>query len=148
MSKNKLIILLSAVFLIIAVVFIVFENESIFPSALVAFFLVLTFLGDNSKNANNTGKASQWAIVIFSIIVIALNIITPVILPVITSGWDFSNFDMELTTSLGTKNPQIIKDHFIQVTINDMRELCYSTCILLATNLILLLAFRNRKKNS
>lgn len=149
MSKNTLIKLIFAtVFLCITIIFIIFGNEMIFPSALVAFLLVLTLIGDSGTHSDIKGKSSQWAVIVFSILVSVLNILVPVFLPIVASGLDFSNNSFELTTSVGTTNPQILRDHFIQVTINDMHEMCYATCLLLIINLVFLVIFNKRQKES
>lgn len=151
MKKNTIYKLITAAILLIATVFFaVLENEAVFPSALVGFFLVLTLIGAKDINKTETGKAAQNAIVIFSILVIVLNIFVTIFLPIVSTSSDLSGYSVELTTSIGTTDTKEITNHFVAVTINDMHELCYSTSILLLINNVFLIIYRIkpfRKKN-
>lgn len=147
LKRNGGKLLLAALFLIITVVFIVLENETIFPASLVAFLLVLTRLGKGT-GSDPAGKASRASIMTFSVLVIILNVLVPLCLPMVLSGVDFSHQNFEMTTSIGTHDATALKEHFIGVTNNDMHELCYSTSILLIFNLMFTGVFNLGKSRS
>lgn len=133
-----------AVLFITTVVFAVLNNEVVFPSALVGMLLVLTLGKVEKSKETPAGKAARQAIVIFSVLVILLNVSVSVFLPVVGASTDLSGFGVELTTGLGTTDAKEIANHFIAVTINDMHELCYSTGIFLLINGILLFIHRGK----
>lgn len=148
MRKGNVIrLVLALIFLITTVVFIMVDNEVVFPSAMVGFFMMLTLIADN-KQGNGSWAASKWAIICFSIMVMVLNVVTSLFLPGIAAGMDFSHHAVELTTSLGTTDPDAIREHFVQVNINDMHELCYTTSLLLVMYLMSygMLVIKNRKR--
>jgi hypothetical protein len=142
MNKKNIFIIFTALFFLIAsIISITLGNETIFPTVLLAFFLTLTFIGDKASAMSPGGKSARYAIIIFSILVGVLNILVSIFLPIIMSG---SNIDVELTTreAVNSISPA---QHFIEVTINDMHEFCYSVCILLIINLIFTFVFRKTK---
>lgn len=143
-------LIITAVLLIATVIFAILDNEAIFPSTLVGFFLILTFIGTGDLDKTASGKAAKNAIIIFSVLVIVLNIVVTIFLPIVSSSADLSSYSVELTTSIGTTDAKEIANHFVEVTINDMHELCYSTSVLLLIDIVLLLIYRRkslRKKN-
>jgi len=143
MKKGTIIRLVAAAILLIAtVVFVIADNEAVFPSTLVGFFLVLTLIGAK----RNAGKSAKYAIIIFSVLVIALNFLVTIFLPIAAASSDFSGYGVELTTDIGTTDTAEIANHFIEVTINDMHELCYTTAVLLLIYAVLLFIFRIRNK--
>jgi hypothetical protein len=146
MKKNtKYKLFTSAILLLTTVIFVLYDNEIIFPAALVGFFLVLSLIGSENLSDNMTGKAANYAIITFSVIVIVLNILVTIFLPMISASTDLSRVSVELTTSLGTTNVAEVKDHFISVTINDIHELCYTTALLLLFKIIFFIIFKRKK---
>jgi membrane associated rhomboid family serine protease len=145
MKKDTILkLVISAILLAVTVVFILMDNEIIFPSALVGFLLVASLIGKEEVTAN--GKAAKYAIITFSILVITLNILISVFMPIISSGTDLSTVSVELTTDIGATTSAQIADHFVEVTINDMHELCYSTTILLLLYIIFKAIFKRKVK--
>lgn len=142
MKKNTIYkLIIAAILLIATVVFMILDNEIIFPSTLVGFFLVLSMISSEDINKTATGKAAKNAVVIFSILVIVLNIVVTIFLPMVSTSSDLSSYSVELTTSIGTTDAKEIENHFVSVMINDMHELCYSTSVLLLINIVFLLIY-------
>lgn len=149
MKKNtKFKLITSAILFIVTVIFVLLDNEIIFPSTLVGFFLALSLIGSEDLSNNATGKAANYAIITFSVMVIALNILVTIFLPMVSAGTDLSSVSVELTTSIGTTNAVEVTDHFVSVTINDMHELCYTTALLLLLKIIFFSIFRRKKLKS
>lgn len=141
-------LLAAGVLLLITIIFITLDNEIIYPASLVAFLLVLTFLETKKYAPTPTANASRIAITVFSLLVILANIFVPLLLPGMLTNTDFSHHNFEMTSETGTKDPQALRQHFIEVTNNDMHELCYFTGILLLLHLIFLAGFNLTRKKS
>ena len=135
-------LIIAAILLIATVIFAILDNEAVFPSTLVGFFLVLTLVDVENTNKAATGRAAKYAVIIFSILVIVLNIFITLLMPIAAASLDLSSYSVELSTSIGTTDTKEIANHFVEVTINDMHELCYSTSVLLFINIIFLLVYR------
>ncbi len=140
-------LIIAATLLIFTIIFAVQDNEAVFPATLVGFFLVLTLFGTEDLRRTAAGKAAQYAIITFSMLVIALNVLVTIFLPILAASSDISGYSVELTTSIGTSNTHAVADHFVAVTVNDMHELCYSTSILLLLNSMFMYLL-NRKRTT
>jgi hypothetical protein len=144
MKKSTTIKLVAAAVLLAAtVIFALLGNEAVFPSTLIGFFLALSLIVTDDFNQSAAGKAARNAVVVFSILVIILNIGVTIFLPVVSASSDLSDYSVELTTNIGTTDTAAVADHFVAVTINDMHELCYSTSILLLINIALQFVYRS-----
>lgn len=148
MSKNFVMKLFLAISLLIATIFFVLnDNEIIFPSTLVGFFLALTLF--KSPNTKRTGseKAAHYAIVYFSILVLVLNILVSVFLPGMAKTTKITKYYTEQTTDIKANDTKELDNHFVDVTINDAHELCYTTSLLLLFYLIFLGIFCRKDNN-
>ncbi len=145
MKKVSIFRLICAAFLLIfTVIFAILDNEAVFPSTMVGFFLILVFAIRERRFNIVDENAAHNAVTIFSVLVIALNFLITIFLPMLSKTTDMSGYSVELTTSIGTTDSQAVTEHFVEVTMNDMYELCYFTCILLLIYIVLLLYYRLR----
>lgn len=145
MNKKMIFKLICAAALLIAtVIFAMLDNDAVFPSTMVGFFLVIVFISNESIVKMTEKKAAHYAVTIFSVLVIVLNFFLTIFLPMLSKSTDLSDYSVELTTSLGTADSKVVADHFVEVTMNDMHELCYSTCLLLLIYIVLLIIYRTR----
>lgn len=132
MNRDNLIkLVMAAVLLITTIIFVQLDNEIIFPSTMVGFFLVLTTFKRDYSSKTPSGCAARRAILIFSILVIAFNILASLYMPRLAASSDLMQYYSEQTTDSGAKTSGELEDHFVEVTINDAHELCYSTSFLL-----------------
>jgi membrane protein implicated in regulation of membrane protease activity len=122
---------IAAILFLATVIFALLDNEIIFPSTMVGFFLVLTTLRGKQPGTPHAEKAARFAIVTFSVLVIVFNILATALMPRLSHSSDLTSYYSEQTTNSGAKTNQELEEHFVEVTINDAHELCYSTSLLL-----------------
>jgi cytochrome bd-type quinol oxidase subunit 2 len=130
---------LAAASVILLVVSALFDNETIVASALVLFLLSLTRMQTSGKPGNDEGNAARRAIFAFSLLVLLANLIVPSMLPSIAAKMDYAAVDLEMASVDGTMHSMDEREHFLEVMVNDMRELCYTTSVLLLIQLFLTL---------
>lgn len=149
MKKKTLYLCITAILFIATVIFAVLDVDAVFPSTLVGFFLMLTLIASDDEKKNTSGKAGKTAVIVFSILIILMNFFITILLPVISSSTDLSGVSVELTTNINANSNAEVADHFVEVTINDIHEFCYGTCILLIINCISIAGYRikGRRKN-
>jgi hypothetical protein len=134
--------IIAAILLIVTFITMFLDYEAIFPSALVGFLLMLILIGNEGLEKTEASKAAKYSVIIFSVIVIALNFFITIFLPMISQTADLSAISVEMTTGLGTSDPAVIADHFVEVTLNDMHELCYTTTLLQTIYIVFLAIYR------
>ncbi len=111
-------------------------NETILPSALVCLLLCLIGLISPAASAmkgindSTSGKAAQYAITSFAILVAVLSILVSLFLPAIASAYGITG---------------LFDGDFVRVSINDAHELAYSTCLLLLLDIIFLAWYRRKQ---
>jgi hypothetical protein len=130
-NGNRIRLVIAAILFFATVFFALFDNEMIFPSTMVGFLLVLTSLRGEQSGIPHAEKAARFAILAFSILVITFNILATALMPRLSHSSDLTRYYSEQTTNSGAKTDQELEDHFVEVTINDAHELCYSTSLLL-----------------
>jgi signal transduction histidine kinase len=135
-------LIIAIILLIVTFVTLFMDYVAIYPTTMVGFLLVLILIGIEDMDKTVSVKAAQYSVIIFSGIVMALNFFITIFLPMISSATDLSGISVEMTTSLGTTDNAVIADHFVEVTMNDMHELCYTTTLLLTIYIIFLVVYR------
>lgn len=138
-------IIASILLFLATIVFAILDNEIIFPATMVGFFLTLIMLAETKKKRTIPGKSAQYAIITFSLIMIALNVLVSVFLPIIADHADLTAYFGEQTTETGVTGEEL-EGHFVEVLLNDMHESCYIASFLLIVNGIYLLAFNAKNK--
>ncbi len=133
---------------IATVVFAMMDNMAIFPSTLVGFFLVLTSWGVKGLEQTPSGKAARYAIISFSILVMAFNTIGSIVIPRLAATTDMTAYVTEQTTESGAHDSAELEDHFMAVLLNDAHELCFSITPLLVLNWVFLLVLNRKRKLS
>ncbi len=110
-------------------------NETILPSALVFLFLYLiklislTLPAAKEINDSAPGKAARYAIASFAVFVAILSILVSLFLPAIATAYGLTG---------------LFDGDFVRVSINDAHELAYSTCLLLAFDIVFLAWYRRK----
>jgi hypothetical protein len=137
-------LVVAAVFLFLTIGFMAVDNEAVWPSTMLGFFLILTLFGTGDLRQSAAGTAAHRAVGTFAILVMVLNTAVTILLPMVGAS-EASHAAVEMTTSIGTTDPEAVGNHFIAVTINDMHELCFSTSVLLIINAVYLLVSRRRR---
>lgn len=135
--NNKRIPTIAGISLLLLTIYaFVTENETILPSALVFLFLCLIGLispipRDTQGTGDLTsGKAAQYAIASFAILMAVLNILVSLFLPAIAVAYGMTD---------------LFDGDFVRVSINDAHELAYSTCLLLVFDIIFLVWYRRKQ---
>ena len=132
MNKYRSTILAASIILLAAtIVFAFLGNETIFPATLVGFLLALTLLARPCSGTGHSEHAARHAIYSFSVLVIAFNIVASQFMKTLSDSFHITRHFSEQTTDSGAKTQADLENHFVEVTINDAHELCYSTGILL-----------------
>ncbi len=109
-------------------------NETVFPSALALTILFIIYVFSTRqqtdvKNELASGKAARLAIANFVIVIAALSVLVSLFLPAIADYFALNG---------------LFDGDFVRVTINDVHEFAYSTCLLLILNAAFLLFFRRK----
>ncbi len=109
-------------------------NETVFPSALALtiLFIIYAFSTRQQTDVKNelaSGKAARLAIANFVIVIAALSVLVSLFLPAIADYFALNG---------------LFDGDFVRVTINDVHEFAYSTCLLLILNAAFLLFFRRK----
>ncbi len=110
-------------------------DETIFPSALALsiLFLIYAFSTRQQTDVENelaSGKAARLAITNFVIVIAALSLLVSLFLPALADYFALNG---------------LFDGDFVRVTINDVHEFAYSTCLLLILNVAFLLFFRRKQ---
>ncbi len=110
-------------------------NETIFPSALALFILFLIYAFSTRpqadvKNELASEKAARLAIANFVIFIAIVSLLVSLFLPAIADYFALNG---------------LFDGDFVRVTINDVHEFAYSTCLLLLLNAAFLLFFRRKQ---
>jgi hypothetical protein len=113
-------------------------NETIFPSALAFSILFLLYAFSTREQADvkdelAVGKAARLAIVNFVVFVAAMSLLVSLFLPAMADHFDLNG---------------LFDGDFVRVTVNDMHEFAYSTCLLLLLNATFLFFLRRRQAAS
>ncbi len=122
MNTKRILIIASLGLLLLTVYASLTGNETVLPSALVLLFLCLIGLISPASSAmkgtsdSTSGKAAQYAITSFAILVAVLSILVSLFLPAIAAAYGITG---------------LFDGDFVRVSINDAHELAYSTCFLL-----------------
>lgn len=130
-NGNGIRLFIATILFIATVFFALLGNEMIFPSTMVGCLFVLTSLRGEKSGIPHTEKSARLAIMVFSILVILFNILATSLMPRLSHSTDLTRYYSEQTTNSGAKTNQELEGHFVEVTINDAHELCYSTSLLL-----------------
>ncbi len=110
-------------------------NETIFPSALALSILFLVYAFStrqqaNVKNEPPNEKAARLAITNFVVFIAVTSLLVSLFLPAIADYFSLNG---------------LFDGDFVRVTINDVHEFAYSTCLLLILNATFLLFFRRKQ---
>ncbi len=109
-------------------------NETIFPSALALFVLFLIYAFSTRQQADVkdelvNGKAARLAITNFVAFIAVMSLLVSLFLPAIADYFSLNG---------------LFDGDFVRVTINDVHEFAYSTCLLLILNVAFLFLFRRK----
>jgi hypothetical protein len=135
MNANYVKTIIGLVLLIVTGYSVAIGDETIFPSALALFILFLIYAFSTGqptaeKNEPAAGKAARLAITTFVVFMAATSVLVSLFLPGIANYFDLNG---------------LFDGDFVRVTINDVHEFAYSTCLLLLLNAVFLFSFRRRQ---
>ncbi len=110
-------------------------NETIFPSALALsiLFLIYAFSARPQADVKNelaSEKAARLAITNFVVFIAVTSLLVSLFLPALADYFGLNG---------------LFDGDFVRVTINDVHEFAYSTCLLLILNAAFLLFFRRKQ---
>jgi hypothetical protein len=136
-TKPRIMKVLCAGLLVIAVWSLVEGNETIFPPTLVGSLLFLLLIMDGDGESSGTsrrdcmlGSAGRYMIVTFAILIAVSSLLVSVYLPGIAEANNLTG---------------LFDGDFVRVTINDFHEFAYMTSFLLILGIAFMQYFRKRE---
>lgn len=136
MNNKRILIIVSIGLLLLTIYAAINGNETILPAALVLLFLCLIGLVPPTLSAakgitdSASEKAAQYAIASFAVFVAVLSVLVSLFLPAFAAAYGMT---------------ELFDGDFVRVSINDVHELCYTTCLLLILDIIFLAWYRRKQ---